>query len=150
LCNVAWQIQALGLQKATIYLPCRAVNAAPEKGDRSMIGKISRDELKAKLARNEPIVLVEALPEKYFRHSHLPGALNIPHDEVETLAPALLPDKAAAIVVYCANAACKNSGIAAAALARLGYANVSAYEAGKADWIDAGLPIEGSATRYAA
>ena len=115
-----------------------------------MIRTISREELSAKLDRNERIVLVEALPEKYFRHSHLPGAINIPHDEVETLAPALLPDQAAAIVVYCANAACKNSGIAAAALTRLGYTNVSTYEAGKADWIEAGLPVEGSVARHAA
>ena len=115
-----------------------------------MIRTVSRDELTAKLDRNQRIVLVEALPEKYFRHSHLPGALNIPHDQVETLAPALLPDKAATIIVYCANAACKNSGIAAEALARLGYANVSTYEAGKADWIEAGLPVEGSSARHAA
>ncbi len=115
-----------------------------------MVRTISRNELQARLARRESFVIVEALPEKYFRHSHLPGAINIPHDAVEALAPALLPDKAADIVVYCANAACKNSGLAAESLAALGYKNVRAYEAGKADWIEAGLPIEGSAARHAA
>jgi rhodanese-related sulfurtransferase len=138
------------LHETTIYLPRRGVNAAPKTEITIMIRTISREELSAKLARNERIVLVEALPEKYFRHSHLPGALNIPHDEVEALAPTLLPDRAAAIVVYCANAACKNSGIAVAALTRLGYTNVSTYEAGKADWIEAGLPVEGSVARHAA
>ncbi len=115
-----------------------------------MVHAISRDELKGKLDNNESISIIEALPEKYFRHSHLPGALNLPHDAVDTLAPSLLPDKGTEIIVYCANVACKNSGIAAEALAALGYSNVSVYEAGKADWIEAGYPIEGSAARHAA
>jgi rhodanese-related sulfurtransferase len=105
-----------------------------------MVSQISRQELQAKLARGERVVLVEALPAKYYRHAHLPGALNIPHDEVDALAPSLLPDKAAEIVVYCANAPCRNSGIAAARLAELGYASVRDYHEGKQDWIDAGLP----------
>ena len=66
------------------------------------------------------------------------------------LAPELVPDRSAEIVVYCANSACRNSGIAAEALTALGYTNVRTYEAGKADWIEAGLPIEGSAARHAA
>jgi rhodanese-related sulfurtransferase len=115
-----------------------------------MVLTISRDELKAKLDRREALVILEALPEKYYRHSHLPGAINFPHDQVEALAPQLVPDKNAEIVVYCANAACKNSGIAAEALTALGYTNVRAYEAGKADWIEAGFPIEGSAAGHAA
>jgi rhodanese-related sulfurtransferase len=115
-----------------------------------MVRTISRDEIKAKLDRKDAFVILEALPEKYYRHSHLPGALNFPHDQVEALAPRLVPDKAADIVVYCANADCKNSNIAAHALSALGYANVRAYEAGKADWIEAGYPIEGAAARHAA
>ena len=107
-----------------------------------MVATISRDELKAKLDSREPIVLVEALPEKYYRHPHLPGAINIPHDQVDTLAPRLLPDKGAEIVVYCANAPCKNSGLAAQRLAELGYTRVRDYHEGKADWIAAGLPVE--------
>jgi rhodanese-related sulfurtransferase len=87
-------------------------------------------------------VLVEALPAMYYEKEHLPNAINIPHDAVDALAPALLPDKAASIVVYCANGPCANSGIAAARLTRLGYTNVSDYHNGKAEWIEAGLPVE--------
>lgn len=114
-----------------------------------MFQTITRDVLKTKLNRKD-VILVEALPEKYFRHSHLPGAINIPHDQVDALAPALLPEKAAEIVVYCANAACQNSRIAARRLGEIGYVNVAVYEPGKADWVEAGLPIEGSASRHAA
>ena len=81
-----------------------------------MTAKITRDELKAKLDRGEPIVLLEALPEQYYRKAHLPSALLFPHDRVDELAPALLPDKATEIVVYCTNLPCQNSEIAAARL----------------------------------
>ena len=46
------------------------------------------------------------------------GALILPLDRVDARAPALLPDKTAEIVVYCASGPCKNSGIAAARLDR--------------------------------
>jgi rhodanese-related sulfurtransferase len=115
-----------------------------------MVRSISRDEIKARLDRKDGVIILEALPEKYYRHSHLPGALNMPHDAVDALAPVLAPDKSAEIVVYCANAACKNSGIAAEALVSLGYSNVFVYEAGKADWIEAGYAVEGSVARHAA
>lgn len=107
-----------------------------------MVQTIARDALKAALDRGETITLVEALPARYYEDAHLPGAINIPHDQVDALAPRLLPDKTAAIVVYCASGPCKNSGIAAERLAALGYGNVRDYHEGKADWIAAGLPVE--------
>lgn len=86
--------------------------------------------------------LVEALPEKYWRDWHLPGALNLPHDQVRQLAPALLPDRSAEIVVYCASSTCQNSHIAARVLEQMGYANVAVYPGGKQDWQEAGLEAE--------
>ena len=86
--------------------------------------------------------LVEALPEKYWRDWHLPGALNLPHDQVRQLAPALLPDRSAEIVVYCASSTCQNSHIAARVLEQMGYANVAVYPGGKQDWQDAGLETD--------
>lgn len=67
-----------------------------------MVETITREELKAKMDRGEKFALVETLPEMYYRHTHLPGAINLPPDKVCELAPALLPDKEADIVVYCA------------------------------------------------
>jgi len=44
-------------------------------------------------------------------------------------------------VVPCANAPCKNSGIAAHRLSELGYARVRDYHERKADWIAAGYAV---------
>ncbi len=109
-----------------------------------MVNRITRDQLKAKLDGGEKIYLVEALPEKYFLEKHLPGAIDLPHDRVAELAPELLSDRAAEIVVYCASTTCQNSTIAAEKLMALGYTNVRDYKEGKQDWVDAGLPTETS------
>ena len=69
-----------------------------------MAGTITRDELKAKIDRGDPFRLVEALPPEAYRKGHLPGAVNVPADQVAERAPRLLPDKSAEIVVYCAKA----------------------------------------------
>ena len=107
-----------------------------------MIMQMSRDDLKTRLDADEPVTIVEALPEEYYRQAHLPGALLLPHDQVDELAPSLLPDKAATIVVYCASLPCPNSAIAAERLAELGYTAVFEYAEGKQGWIDAGYPVE--------
>jgi rhodanese-related sulfurtransferase len=68
-----------------------------------MINTISRDELKQKIDRQDDFLLVETLPGVAYDHAHLPGAINLPPDQVNVLAPKLLPDKNAEIVVYCAS-----------------------------------------------
>ena len=103
---------------------------------------ISREDLRSKLSTASRPVLVEALPEKYYAAKHLPGALHLPHDQVDTLAAGVLPEKAAEIVVYCANRQCQNSHMAAHRLSVLGYTNVSVYAGGKQDWEEAGLPFD--------
>ena len=66
-----------------------------------MVENIDRDELRAKLDRGDPVVLLEVLAPRYYQHSHLPGALNLPPGNTAEMAPDLLPDKDAEIVLYC-------------------------------------------------
>jgi rhodanese-related sulfurtransferase len=102
---------------------------------------ISRDELVAGLDAGT-ITAVDALPESYYAQQHLPGALNLVADEVATRAGGLLPDRDAAIVTYCSDTACGNSGHVATALTKLGYTNVRTYAEGIQDWVENGLPTE--------
>ncbi len=103
---------------------------------------ITREELHLMLLSATRPTLVEALPERYYADKHLPGALNLPHDRVDALAPMLLPDRNAEIVVYCANRQCQNSHIAAHRLTVLGYTDIAVYPGGKQDWDEASLPFE--------
>jgi len=67
-----------------------------------MVTTISRDELKLRIDRRDKFLLVETLPRTAYQHAHLPGAINLPPDQVKQLASTVLPDKTADIVVYCA------------------------------------------------
>jgi rhodanese-related sulfurtransferase len=64
-----------------------------------MVANISREELQSKLDRGDNFFLVETLSEEQYRHTHLPGAVNLPPDSIRESAPDLLPEKDAEIVV---------------------------------------------------
>ena len=70
-----------------------------------MVANIVRNDLEAKIAGEDLFILLEVLAPPYYRHSHLPGALNLPPGKVAEMAPDLLPDKGAEIVLYCWDAA---------------------------------------------
>lgn len=105
------------------------------------VRSITRDELKQKIDRREPFVLIETLAPEQFRHAHLPGAVNAPPERLKELAPELVPNKQTEVVTYCASPECHASGDAARELTALGYTNVRHYAGGKQDWTAAGLPV---------
>jgi rhodanese-related sulfurtransferase len=102
---------------------------------------ISRAELQAAIAAGT-VTVVDALGGYYYAQQHLPGAVALAPPDVDATAAAVLPDRAAAIVTYCSNPACPNSGQVAARLTALGYQNVRKYREGIEDWTTAGLPTE--------
>jgi rhodanese-related sulfurtransferase len=63
---------------------------------------ISTKDLKTKLDRKQ-ITVVETLAPERYREAHIPGALNIPPEQIKQVAPRLLPNKDAEIITYCAN-----------------------------------------------
>lgn len=101
---------------------------------------ISRAELQSGIT-DGTLVVVDALPASYYHQQHLPGAVNLSLSDVTDHAAEVLPDRHAAIVTYCANAACPNSVQVARALRQRGYTNVREYREGIQDWVEAGLPI---------
>jgi rhodanese-related sulfurtransferase len=107
-----------------------------------MIKSVTRGEVQARIAANPSLVLLEALPAKYYDDGHLPGAKHFPHDRARELAATVVPDKATEIVVYCASGTCQNSHIAARVLEQIGYTNLAVYAGGKQDWLEGGARLE--------
>jgi rhodanese-related sulfurtransferase len=103
--------------------------------------RITRETLQGRLTSTHRPVLVEALGAAFYHDAHLPGAINIPPGRVDGLAPALLPDQGAEIVVYCSSSGTGSHAVARR-LEELGYATVAIYEGGKEDWVEHGLPLE--------
>ena len=67
-----------------------------------MESTISTEDLKAKVDQRRVTVVETLAPDRY-REAHLPGAMNIPPERINELAPQLLPNKDAEIVTYCTN-----------------------------------------------
>ncbi len=86
--------------------------------------------------------LIDTLPGNVFAEGHLPGAINLPSDDILAQAPARLPDRDARIVVYCASTTCKRAGLSAGRLEQLGYTRIFHYEEGKRGWQAEGLSLE--------
>lgn len=110
---------------------------------------ISRDELQEKIQEGDDFELVEVLASEEYEKFHLPGAINIPGDEIREQAPQRIPDKDREIVVYCASPACQASPRAAKLLTDMGYTNVKDYAGGKQHWREGGLPVDASASETA-
>jgi len=108
------------------------------------LAEIGREELLKLLQGDDEFVLVDALGPISYGAAHLPGAINIPPERVDALAPRRFPDPGTRVVVYCANPSCESSVEVAQRLVELGYRNVFHYAGGKEDWAEAGLPLEGA------
>ena len=105
-----------------------------------MAREIDRAELLERLDAGN-VTLLDAQGPGWFEKEHLPGAIHGRLDEPEaTIAQLGGTDRE--IVVYCSSDTCQGSALAATLLEGRGYTNVLRYTAGKADWMDAGLPVE--------
>jgi rhodanese-related sulfurtransferase len=133
-----------GLSRQQNLFSASRVYIAASNFSRCAMNAISREELKQAIERGE-VILVDARSAEKFHKSHLPAALNIPAGRAAELAPQLLPNKDACVVTYCVNFTWKLSEQLARELQALGYRNVRTYEEGRQDWMNAGLPLEGSA-----
>jgi 3-mercaptopyruvate sulfurtransferase SseA len=78
----------------------RAMMASVTSAQLDDVPEISREELTAALRRGR-VALVDVLPHESFAARHIPGAISLPLAEIPDRVSAVLPDRNAAIVVYC-------------------------------------------------
>ncbi|MBM4362866.1 MAG: molybdopterin-synthase adenylyltransferase MoeB, partial [Deltaproteobacteria bacterium] len=107
---------------------------------RNTVRLISLDDLKARLEKGPPPVLVDVREKDEFRAGFIPGAVHVPRGFLEMQAEQKLPDKNAEIIVYCAGGT--RSAFAAKSLAELGYKNVVSANPGFVRWKDLRYPVE--------
>lgn len=98
---------------------------------------VSRDDLLAGL-REGSVALLDVRPHEEFQAGHLPDAINIPLDELETMLDALPRDRD--IVAYCRGPYCVLSHEAVERLRKLGF-RVRRFDEGFPEWKAAGLPV---------
>lgn len=98
---------------------------------------VSRDDLLAAL-REGSVALLDVRPQEEFQAGHLPDAINIPLDELETMLDALPRDRE--IIAYCRGPYCVLSHEAVERLRKLGF-RVRRFDEGFPEWKAAGLPV---------
>lgn len=102
---------------------------------------VSRQELISAM-RDGDVTLLDVRPDEEFALGHLPGAVNIPLDELEKRLSELPKDTD--IVAYCRGAYCVLSFEAVAALRSKGY-RIRRLQDGFPEWKAAGLAVEAAA-----
>ncbi|HLX89250.1 MAG TPA: rhodanese-like domain-containing protein [Acidimicrobiales bacterium] len=108
---------------------------------------VGRGDVQALIDDGAAIVDVLA-PDEYAR-AHLPGAVNVPAALI-TRGSTRRFDRSRPIIVYGYDLQCDLSPRSARLLERFGFDVVHDYEAGKADWLAYGLPVEGDRVPVAA
>ena len=84
--------------------------------------RVSSDEAAKMMAAEQGYLLVDVRTAKEYADGHIPNAINIPNESINTTSPKELPDKAQKIFVYCRSGA--RSQQAAQKLANMGYTNI--------------------------
>ncbi|WP_287584623.1 rhodanese-like domain-containing protein [Candidatus Borrarchaeum sp.] len=109
----------------------------------SRIRFISIEKLLEMQANDQDFKLIDVLSENSYNESHIPGAINIPVDNLneDTLLEKQITQEDT-IIVYCASYACPKSTKAAKRLLEMGYKKTFDFKAGKREWRRAGLQLE--------
>ncbi|MDG6990171.1 MAG: rhodanese-like domain-containing protein [Nitrososphaerota archaeon] len=110
---------------------------------------IGRNELASKLG-SPGVVVVNVLAAGAYEKIRIRGSISIPRNELEQGRWREL-DRSKEVVVHCSSYECEASRMAAKFLEEKGF-DVKAYEGGIKDWVEAGLPTDGtvSAERFLA
>ena len=89
-------------------------------------------------------LIIDARDRVEYEEGHIPGAINLPFDEVITDPVALtnLDSGGRPIVTYCGGGTCEVSLSLAGELFYAGHERVAVYMGGYPEWVEAGNPVE--------
>jgi molybdopterin/thiamine biosynthesis adenylyltransferase/rhodanese-related sulfurtransferase len=106
---------------------------------RAEIDEISTPEALALSESDEQPLFVDVRPRDEWDEGHLPGAIHLPRNNLESRAESLIGDKTRRLVVYCESG--PRSAFATKSLVELGYENAVNLAGGFADWKRNGYPF---------
>lgn len=111
--------------------------------------RITAQQLAAKQASREPLVILDGRPVSEFHKMNIPGAICCPNGELAYRIRSLVPDDSTPVIINCAGRT--RSILGAQTLINLGISNpVYALENGTQGWYLNDLPLEhGGKSRYA-
>jgi phage shock protein E len=96
--------------------------------------------LRGQLAANTAPLIVDVRTADEYAAGHVPGAINIPYDQMEERVDEIIAHKDQDIVLYCRSG--RRSGIAAKTLEAKGFTKLGLLEGDMPGWERAGYPVE--------
>lgn len=105
-----------------------------------MTDSLSIEELERRLAAGQKLFLVDVRELHEWRAGTIAGAIHVPRGSLAKDIPAIVPDRSASVVLFCASG--KRSSFGAATLQELGYTQVETLQSGFNGWKARGLPVE--------
>ncbi len=100
-------------------------------GSSNSYRQISMDEAVTMMRDEKNYIILDVRRPDEYAQGHIPGAINVPNEEIGTAEIAALPDKSQLILVYCRSG--KRSKEASEKLVGLGYTNIVEF-GGILDW----------------
>ena len=121
--------------------------APPVSATQAGVPLVSQDALLARQAKHDPaLFLLDVRTPEEFAAGHVPGAVNIPHDQVDVRLGEVPKDKD--VVLYCRSG--HRASLAATVLAKAGYTRLAHLEGDMNGWVEKGRLVEGAAPPVAA
>jgi rhodanese-related sulfurtransferase len=105
--------------------------SAPSSSSGGSYRQISMDEAVKMMKYEKDYIILDVRRPDEFAEGHIPGAINIPNEEIGTDEIEELPDKSQLILVYCRSG--RRSKEASEKLVRLGYTSIVEF-GGILDW----------------
>ena len=110
------------MRKAVVCLLLAALLLMPASVAEEYYQQITQEEAARIMEEEQGYILLDVRTEEEYDEGHIPGAINLPNEDIGTDAPSELPDKDQTILVYCRSG--RRSKEAAGKLAALGYTRV--------------------------
>ena len=107
---------------------------------RARVKECTVAQAKERLDRGDVSHFLDVREDHEFAKDHAKGARHLGKGIIERDVETLIPDKEAAIVLYCGGG--YRSALAADVLQQMGYRNVVSMDGGIKAWRDAGYPME--------
>ena len=106
---------------------------------KALITQVTARETQDRIARGEPIVLIDIREQNEWNLGHAAGAMYIGRGVLESQIESRVP-RDAQIVLYCASG--NRTALAARTLGEMGYTNVASMAGGFRDWIATGGAVD--------
>jgi rhodanese-related sulfurtransferase len=107
---------------------------------RARIRETSVSEIRRRMEAGERFYLIDVREESEWSRARIPGAAWMGKGVIERDIERAIPDAGEEIVLYCGGG--HRSALAADAIQRMGYTNVSSMAGGIGEWFHSGLPLE--------